>query len=167
MNYTAGDYTYGALTVIDWHQGTVCTVGKYCSIAEPVTVLLGGEHRTDGVATYAFRERDGIGPAEPNSFSKGDVVIGNDVWIGWNATILSGVTIGDGAVIGARAVVRKDVPPYAIALGNPARVARYRFTPAQIARLLEVKWWDWDRGRIVDNAALLSGDVEAFLASVP
>lgn len=163
-NYTAGDHTYGSPTILDWKQGAVCTVGNYCSIATGVTILLGGEHRTDTIATYPFFENDGIKSCDPNGYAKGDVVIGSDVWIGHRATILSGVNIGDGAVIGAGSLVAGDVPPYAIVAGNPARILRYRFTDEQIEQLLEVKWWDWDCQRVARNAHLLSGtDIGAFL----
>jgi hypothetical protein len=96
--------------------------------------------------------------------SKGDVVIGNDVWIGTEAVIMSGVTIGDGAVIGARAVVAKDVPPYSIAVGNPARVVKTRFDQKTVNRLLTIKWWDWDEATIEAHMPLLlSGNMELFL----
>ncbi len=163
--YTYGSYTYGRPTVVFDYQGAVCTVGKYCSIAEDVTIFLGGEHHIDTVASYPFCEL-GVGAALVNGFSKGDVVIGSDVWIGQGAVILSGVTIGDGAVIGAAAVVASDVPPYAVMIGNPARILRYRFSEPQIAELLEVRWWDWERQRIEACAHLLSGPVDAFLESL-
>ena len=160
---TLGAYTYGEPTVLFTGQGAVCMVGAYCSIAAGVTILLGGEHRTDTVSSYPFHERDGTA-SRPNAYTKGDVAIGSDVWIGQGATILSGVTIGDGAVIGAGALVAKDVPPYAVMIGNPARILRFRFTEKQRLRLLELRWWDWDRGRIEEAAQLLSGtDVDAFL----
>ena len=95
--------------------------------------------------------------------SKGDIVIGNDVWIGARATILSGVTIGDGAVVGAGSLVVSDVPAYAISAGNPCRTTRLRFSPDTIARLLEVRWWDWPRPELVAALPfLLSGDHDAF-----
>lgn len=162
---TLGDHTYGEPTIVFDDQGSVCRIGNYCSIAGDVTIFLGGEHRIDTVASYPFYERDGI-PSAPNAYAKGDVTIGSDVWIGQGVTILSGVTIGDGAVIGACALVARDVPPYAVAVGNPARVVCYRFSKRQIAQLLDLKWWDWDRQRIEANAGLLSGtDVNAFLAT--
>ena len=161
-NYSAGDHTYGEPTIIFSGQGVVCRVGKYCSIAGDVTIFLGGEHRIDTVASYPFYEREGIGA--PNAYSKGNVVIGSDVWIGEGVTILSGVTIGDGAVIGACALVAKDVPPYAVMVGNQARIARYRFSKQHIAELLKLKWWDWERDEIEAHAAYLSGaDIYAFL----
>ena len=95
--------------------------------------------------------------------NKGDTVIGNDVWIGYEAVILSGVTIGDGAIIGARAVVTRDIPPYTIAAGVPAKPIRRRFDVETIARLEELRWWDWEEEKIRQNiAAIRNGDIEAL-----
>jgi len=114
-------------------------IGKYCSIAANVTIMLGGNHRYDWITTYPFSV---IWPAysyiKGHPKSKGFVVIGNDVWIGRNAMIMSGVHIGDGAVVGAGSIITKDVPPYAIVAGNPAKVVRYRFNEDQIERLLRI-----------------------------
>lgn len=165
-NYSAGPYTYGEPDVVFIQQGAVCRVGSYCSIAGKVTIFLGGEHRTDTVSSYPFYERDGVS-STPNAYAKGDVTIGSDVWIGQGATILSGVTVGDGAVIGAYALVASDVPPYAVAVGNPAQVVRYRFNKRQIRQLLEVRWWEWERGRVEQFAGMLSeDDIDAFLEAV-
>lgn len=95
----------------------------------------------------------------------GDTVIGSDCYVGWGCILLSSVTIGDGAIVGSGALVTKDVPPYAIVGGNPARIIRYRYTDEQIAALLRIKWWDWPEEDIRDAVDLLSGDdVEAFIA---
>ena len=96
---------------------------------------------------------------EGRSFpSKGDIVIGNDVWLGYRSVILAGVTIGDGAIVGAYSVVTKDVPPYTIVAGNPAKEIRRRFSEAEIARLLELRWWDWPIEKITENVHLLTGN---------
>jgi acetyltransferase-like isoleucine patch superfamily enzyme len=161
-------HTYGLPIIKDWDGKTSLYVGKYCSIAEKVLILLGGNHRTDWVTTYPFSE---LSQQFPNYKSltghpstKGDIVIGNDVWIGTAATILSGVTIGDGAVIGAMSVVSKNVPPYAIAVGNPAVVVKYRFDAAIIEELLDIKWWDWDEEKINSHHELIyQPDVEKFV----
>lgn len=163
--FVAGAFTYGMPTIRSWGEPAVLRVGKFCSIAQNVTVFLGGEHRPDWVTTYPFNAlipQMSYIPGHPRT--KGDVVIGNDVWLGDGATILSGVRIGDGAVIGAKALVAKDVPPYAIVGGNPGRVLRYRFEPDVVARLLALRWWDWELSRL--EAAiplLLNDDLESFL----
>jgi acetyltransferase-like isoleucine patch superfamily enzyme len=160
-----GRGTYGEPTV-QFPNAATLRVGAFCSIADNVQIFLGGNHRTDWITTYpfsAFRPDARRFAGMPQT--KGDIVIGNDVWIGDGATILSGVTIGDGAVIGARAVIAKDVPPYAVMIGNPARLLRRRFTEPQIEQLLRLAWWNWPDAKI-DRAMphLMAGDVEALVA---
>jgi acetyltransferase-like isoleucine patch superfamily enzyme len=167
--YDIGEYTYGSPRILSYGEGARLQIGSYCSIAVEVQIFLGGEHRPDWVTTYPFPPLSGDWPEargiEGTPATKGDVVIGNDVWIGHGATILSGVTIGDGAVVGAMAVVAKDVPPYAIVVGNPARVVKVRFDEATVARLLEIKWWEWPEARIRENIRLLCSDrIEQFIA---
>jgi acetyltransferase-like isoleucine patch superfamily enzyme len=138
------------------------TIGAYCSIADNVVIMAGAEHDPSRVSTFAFGERLGC-QANPCS-GGGDTVIGNDVWLGRGVTVLSGVTIGDGAVIGAGAVVADDIAPYAVAVGVPARVKRFRFDEDTIARLLALKWWEWPDRKVRQFAPLLSStDVHAFL----
>ncbi|WP_210438701.1 CatB-related O-acetyltransferase [Nocardioides xinjiangensis] len=169
--YDIGRYSWGHLTVSSRGPGTMLTVGQFCSFAYGTHIVLGGEHRADFVSTYRFPAYPPFNEthrhlAEDTSVTRGAVVIGNDVWLGHQTLVLSGVTIGDGAIIGAGSVVRHDIPPYAIVAGNPARVAGFRFPPEQIAALLELKWWDWpvDRiGRHLDT--LLSDDVAGFVAA--
>ena len=164
-------YTYGLenIKVRDWGEGADVKVGSFCSIADNVTIFIGGNHRTDWVTTYPFGHihKDVFnhnGKGHPAT--KGDVVIGNDVWIGSGSTILSGVTIGDGAVIAANSVVVKDIPAYAIAAGNPAIALKLRFTRSQIERLLENPWWELPDSRINDLIPLLcSNDIEALIAA--
>lgn len=138
--YQIGDYTYGFPDVLDSNVGPTLRIGKFCSFAFNVKILLSAEHQISSISTYPF---DVFWSGVNGPPSKGDVSIGNDVWIGCGATILSGVTIGDGAVIGANAVVTKDVPAYSVVAGNPARIIRYRFSPAEIENLLLIRWWDW------------------------
>jgi len=165
-DYEIGSYTYGTPSVLDWSQGSTLKVGRYCSFAGGVTIMLGGQHRPDWVTTYPFNQLF----RNARSFrgtptTKGDVVIGNDVWIATEAMILSGVRIGDGAVISARSVVTRDVPPYAIVAGAPAKVTRFRFSDDQIASLLAIAWWNWPMSKV--EAAwplLLSDDVSEFIA---
>lgn len=172
--FEIGDYTYGTPTVLTYSflpgQGRL-RIGKFCSIAAGVTIHLGGNHRTDLFTTFPFRafpdafpKATGLNPADVDPTSKGDVVIGNDVWVGYGATILSGVTIGDGAVIAANAVVARDVEPYAVVAGNPARAVKKRFDEDTIRRLLEIRWWDWPTAKINDNLqAICSNDIMKLL----
>jgi acetyltransferase-like isoleucine patch superfamily enzyme len=146
-------------------------IGKFCSIAARVTIALGGNHRSDLVTTYPFiafvadwPEAECLSGEDVAAVSKGDVIIGNDVWIGYGVMILSGVTIGDGAVIGAGSVVTKDVEPYSIVAGNPARLIRKRFNDETIRKLLEIKWWDWPPEKIGKNLDVICGtDVAKLL----
>lgn len=169
--YKIGDYTYGKPNIYDWNDGGNLVIGKFTSIADEVTILLGGNHRVDWITMYPFSalldswpEATGI---VGHPYSKGDVVIGNDVWVGNGATILSGVSVGDGAVIAARSVVVKDVPPYAIVAGNPARIVKYRFKKKTIKKLLNAKWWDWSEDVIRSNIPhLLSGNIEEITEGI-
>jgi acetyltransferase-like isoleucine patch superfamily enzyme len=167
--YEIGDFSYGRLQIRSWGEGARLRIGRFCSFADGVSVFLGGDHRTDWVTTYPFSDFPDLWPemaGRPSTLTtRGDVVIGSDVWVGAGATILSGVAIGHGAVIGARAVVARDVPPYAIAAGNPAAVVKRRFDEAVVAALLELAWWDLPRDRIAALAPLLqAGDAEAAIA---
>lgn len=140
-----GAYTYGRPKVRFAVSGSNLSIGRYCSIADGVEIMLGGNHRTEWVTTYPFPALPRLWPEsvglDGSHVSRGDIVIGHDVWLGSQSLILSGVTIGHGAVVAARAVVTKDVPPYAIVAGNPARVVRYRMSEERIAALLRSEWW--------------------------
>jgi acetyltransferase-like isoleucine patch superfamily enzyme len=153
--HSVGRSTYGEPEVLSWGDSTSLSIGSYCSIAEGVRIFLGGNHRIDLISTYPFAEilkRINLprGPA-----SKGDVIIGNDVWLGSRCTIMSGVTIGDGAVIGACSVVAKSVPPYSIVVGNPSSVIKKRFSDEEIQILLELKWWNWDESSILEALPII------------
>ncbi|MCI6837519.1 MAG: CatB-related O-acetyltransferase [Eubacteriales bacterium] len=145
-------------------NGDRLKIGKFCSVACGAKFLFtSGNHSLRSLSTYTFPifyEQWGLDSKNIRDAwdNKGDIVIGNDVWIGYEAVILSGVTVGDGAVIGTRAVVTKDVPPYTIVGGVPARPIRRRFDPQTIARLEELRWWDWEEERIARNlSAIQSG----------
>jgi len=128
--FDIGDWSYGAPGIAYDGVGASLTIGRYCSIADNVVILLGGEHSHRWATSYPFPLLYDVWPeaeGRTSPYARGDVVIGNDVWLGTHSLILSGVTIGDGAVVGAGSVVAKDVPPYAIAAGSPARVVRFRF----------------------------------------
>ncbi len=166
--YSIGRASYGRLKVIDFGEGATLKVGAFCSFAVGVQVMLGGNHRPDWTTTYPFSARGRrFAHIQGHPVSRGDVLIGNDVWIGHEALILSGVTIGDGAVVGARSVVSRDVPPYGVVAGNPARLIRYRFSPEVVERLLSIKWWNWADSRIDEAVPLmLKPEVENFLDAV-
>lgn len=147
-------------------NGDRLKIGKFCSIACGAKFLFNSaNHALGSLSTYPFPifyeewglDRRSVADAWDN---KGDIVVGNDVWIGYEAVILSGVTIGDGAVIGARAVVTKDVPPYTIMGGVPARPIRRRFDEATVETLLRLRWWDWPKEKIARNlVAIQRGEI--------
>lgn len=160
-----GDFSYGVPNVYFWDDKTHLTIGKFCSIAENVSIMLGGEHRTDWVSTYPFNALMArYSYIKGHPATKGDIVIGNDVWIGSGVKILSGVTIGDGAVIGANTLVSKDVPDYYIAVGAAGGKMRPRFDSGVIRNLCEIKWWNWDLEDIANIIPMLqSEDINAVI----
>jgi acetyltransferase-like isoleucine patch superfamily enzyme len=163
-----GRGTYGKPRVASFPGDTArVTIGSYCSIALDVVMMDGGNHRMDWVSTYPFRAQLGMPGAytDGHPASRGDIVIGSDVWIGRGARIMSGVTIGSGAVIGAYSVVTRDVRPFAIVVGQPARELRRRFADAEVEALLEIAWWDWPAERVEQAVAELnSSDIAGFIA---
>ena len=179
-NITVGDYTMYHDFVNDpteFEQNNVLyhypinhdklIIGKFCSIACGARFLFNSaNHSLSSLSTYPFplfyEEWDQDPKDVTESWdNKGDIVVGNDVWIGYEAVILAGVTIGDGAIIGARSVVTKDIPPYTIVGGSPAKPIRKRFSAPVISALLELQWWDWPRDKIKEKiAAIQSGCME-------
>lgn len=170
--FQIGEFTYGRPAIMHFGEQAALQIGKFCSIADGVTIFLGGNHRTDWVSTFPFNK---LPEAFPNGvnitghpISKGNITIGNDVWIGYGATILSGIIIGDGAVIAAKAVVTKNVAPYEIVGGNPAKHLKYRFNENEISELLRIKWWNWDIDKIKSNLYLVcQPDIAKFIAKNP
>ena len=176
-----GKYTYGQRNInlivhgpptgpYPWSDSTV-KIGSYCSIGKNIRMYINENHRYDWVSTFPFGLAKNT-PFEPRclyrdgrmSMGNGSIIIGNDVWIGEGATIMSGVTVGDGAIIAANSHVVKDVEPYSIVGGNPAKHIRYRFTQEQIKSLLEIKWWEMDDNVINKNIEyLMSGDIDKFI----
>ena len=178
-NIEIGEYTYyddpdGAdnfLRNVLYHFdfiGDRLRIGRFCAIARGVRfVMNGANHRLDGISTYPFQIFGGgwerVMPKPGELPFKGDTVIGNDVWIGYDALIMPGVCIGDGAIIAARSVVTHDVPPYTLVGGNPARPIRHRFADADIDTLLRIAWWDWPVERITRLLpSIVAGDVAAL-----
>ena len=143
-----GRFTYGFenVAVKQWGEGAALTIGAFCSIADNVTVFLGGNHITDWITTYPFGhifvDELGGGDIQGHPVTKGDVIIGNDVWIGSGTTIMSGIHIGDGAVIAANSCVVKNVSAFEIVGGNPSRHIKMRFDEETINLLLNLRWWD-------------------------
>lgn len=146
---------------------TPVSVGRYASIHHTAEVFTGGGHHPEWVSMYGFRLRFGLPGAgeDGQPWSRGPVHIGSDTWVGWRALIMSGVAIGDGAVVAAGSVVTRDVAPYAVVGGNPARLIRYRFDEPTVAALLRIRWWDWPRNRVLAHVDELNApDVGAFVA---
>jgi virginiamycin A acetyltransferase len=181
-NIIVGDYTYyddfedvmNFEKNVKYHfdfTGDKLIIGKFCMIASDVTFIMNGaNHLTDAITTYPFAifgngwESAMEGKTYP---SKGNIVVGNDVWIGYNATIMAGVTIGDGAIIGTNSVVTKDVEPYSIVGGNPAKLIKKRFSEDEIKDLLEIKWWDWEIEKITRNVQnLTDNNIEALKLAI-
>lgn len=172
-NIIVGDYTYyddfdnvenfekNVKYLFDF-VGDKLIIGKFCMIASDVKFIMNGaNHLTNALSTYPFAI---FGYGWENAMDnksypqKGDIIIGNDVWIGYNATIMAGVTIGDGAIIATNATVIKDVEPYSFVGGNPAKAIKKRFPDNTIAELLKLKWWDWNIERITKNVQNLTGN---------
>lgn len=164
-NVTIGDYSYGTPEIYKWTNKYSLKIGKFCSIAKGVKLFVDGNHRTDWVSTYPFGEIFSDVPKNPgHPIGKGDMEIGNDVWIGQEAMILSGVKIGDGAVIAAGSVVVKNVSDYEIVGGNPAKSLKFRFTPEQILSLKKIAWWNWELDKIKKEVPFLqSGGIDVFI----
>lgn len=171
-NIIVGDYTYyddfetvdnfekNVKYLFDFNEDRLI-IGKFCSIASDVKFIMnGGNHLVEANSSFPFSIFGGAwseamrGKEFPN---KGDINIGNDVWIGYNATIMGGVSIGDGAIIATNSTVTRDVEAYEIVGGNPAKVIRKRFSEVKIKELLEAEWWNWDIEKITANVELLTG----------
>ena len=156
-----GKYTYGhnEINVMSWGSKSKLIIGSFCSIASETKIFLGGNHRTDFFTTFPFGhifEDIFISNNKlEHPISNGNVIIGNDVWIGYNSTIMSGIKIGDGSVIAAGSVVVKDVEPYTIVGGTTAKFIKKRFDDKTISVLLNLKWWEWSDEKISENVDVL------------
>jgi serine acetyltransferase len=164
------DASWPLVRTFDLHpesKGEGVTIGRYSGMHATATIMHSGEHHTDWVSLLGGYRVDGewVLAADDATFDHGPVVIGNDVWVGFEALILSGVTIGDGAAIGARAVVRRSVEPYEIVAGNPIRHLGYRFDEPTREALLRIKWWDWPDEKVAAHRGqIFSSDVAGFVA---
>ncbi len=140
-------------------------IGRYCSFGSGAVFMMAGNqgHRADWVSTYPFFYQVGFDDAVDGFCRAGDTVIGNDVWVGSEAMIMPGVKVGDGAVIASRAVVTRDVPPYAVVGSSPARIIKYRFSETEIAMLLEMQWWHWSDDNVKRAMSLMCSNKIADL----
>src|ERR1700712_2554935 len=177
-----GEYTYfddegsgvpfEAANVLYHYGPQRLIIGRFTAIAPGVTIVMpAGNHPTIGPSTYPFTMFGGTWTeATLEAFSSipalPDTIIGNDVWLGRSATVLPGVTIGDGAIVAAHSVVTRDVPPYTIVAGNPARPVRARFDETDVALLLPIRWWDWPIEQITRHAATIMAGTPTDLAAV-
>lgn len=155
-NVHIGYRTYGIPKIIGQGQEDKLDIGKYCSIADEVALAF-TVHHAKWLVTYPL-SRLFNQPKKEDAYSKGALTIKNDVWIGYRAFIFSGITIENGAIIGAHSVVTKDIPPYAIVVGNPAQLIGYRFNKEQIDYFLKIKWWDWPEDKIKEFMDVLCSD---------
>lgn len=169
MSFELGTDSYlGPNTHVQYYhhvplEQSVVKIGNYCSIASNVVFFADGNHRYDQASTFPFWELKQIQTGVRNGWGKGAPKIGHDVWIGHGCLIMSGVTIGNGAVVGAGSVVTKDVPPYAIVVGNPAIVKKYRFDEETIRQLQESEWWNLAPQYVYDRLVPVQGDIREWI----
>lgn len=180
-NIAVGDYTYYSdFEPVEDYAARIApyiypgspeklVIGRFVQIAHGVRfITASANHPMKGFSTYPFAvfNPDTMTAYVDEVAGHGDTVVGNDVWLGYGATVLPGVTIGDGAIIGAKAVVSRDVPPFSVVAGNPADIRRMRFDAGTVEALLEIAWWDWEIGRIeAARAAIEGGDLAALRAA--
>jgi virginiamycin A acetyltransferase len=178
-NITIGDYTYyddpedseNFERNVLYHFpfiGDRLIIGKFCALARGIKFIMNGaNHKLDGFSTYPFyifgNGWETATPEPGDLPDKGDTVIGNDVWMGYEAVVMPGLTVGDGAIVAAKSVVVGDVPPYTIVGGNPAKVIRQRFRDEVVVELLAIAWWNWDIGKITRNLdKIVAADIQAL-----
>jgi acetyltransferase-like isoleucine patch superfamily enzyme len=165
-----GTYFDRNVNIISWSNSYFVKLGKYNSIGRDCNFFLHANHRSDWITTSSQLwgpVNDSIATMHMkmgHPTCKGDIIIENDVWIGAKSTIMSGVKISNGSIIAATSTVTKDVPPYAIVAGNPAKIVKYRFTEEQIESLLKISWWDWNEDKIKNQAMVLwSNNIDEFI----
>ena len=159
---SVGNHSYGELNISFFceNAGEKLEIGSFVSIAKGVIFILGGQHQTKTFATFPLRAYFTRIDNNLDSQSKGPVIVGDEVWIGAGAIILSGVNIGKGAIVGAGAVISKDIPPYAVVAGNPAKIVKYRFSKDVISQILDLKLSDINNDVICNNFDLLYNNIE-------
>lgn len=169
-NADRGTYFDRNVNIVTWSDRYKIILGKYNSVGRNCNFFLDANHRVDWITTsstilgWVTPEIDQHLRDLGHPTCNGDIIIENDVWIGANSTILSGIKICNGAVVGTGSVVTKDVPPYAIVAGNPAKIVKYRFSEEQIEKLLKIQWWNWDEQKIQENSHLFwSNNLNEFL----
>ena len=164
-NLVLGDYSYGKINLYAYSSYYQLEIGRYTSISD-ISIIIGGNHHSD-VTTYPFRNRFQGTLIENDNFAPRPVKIGHDVWIGYGAIILDGANIGTGAIIGAGTVIRGNVPPYAVVIGNPGTIIKYRFNKVEIEKLMKSKWWELPGDSLlkIENLSY-SKDVETFVSKV-
>jgi len=156
---SVGQFSYGVPGIIKLTDAYTLSIGRFCSIAKGVCIIVDGNHQTHWISTYPFGHMiEGVPMRSDVTVGKGDMVIGNDVWIGCNAIILPGVQIGDGAMIAAGSVVTKNVADYEVVGGNPAKHIAYRFDPEQIKSLKAIAWWNWSLDKIKREVPMLQSE---------
>ncbi|MBN1459931.1 MAG: CatB-related O-acetyltransferase [Armatimonadetes bacterium] len=148
---TIGRGTYGCPTILVYHPRDSVSIGNYCSIGPEVLIITSGGHRSDTSCQYPFKKRLNPKVVNTDVVTKGPIIIGNDVWLGARSIVLSGVTVGDGALVAAGAIVVEDVPSFGVVGGNPARLIRMRFDSDVIAALLRIRWWNWPEDKLLAN----------------
>ncbi|MBD3652810.1 Vat family streptogramin A O-acetyltransferase [Kangiella sp.] len=178
-NIEVGDYTYyddpdgpenfeGNVLYHFPFIGDKLKIGKFCAIAKDVKFIMNGaNHKVSGFSTYPFyifgNGWEKVLPGEGELPYKGDTVIGHDVWLGYESTIMPGVSIGHGAIVASKSVVTSDVPAYSVVGGNPAKVLKLRFNEVTIEKLLSIAWWNWSAEKITENLeAIVNSDIEAL-----
>lgn len=156
-------YRIGPANLVGYDKSVSMRVGAFCSIAKEVLFFVRADHPTNTASTFPLRS---FAKDDRELTSKGPIIIGNDVWIGQRALVMSGVNIGDGAVIAAGSVVTKDVAPYAVVAGNPAVIKRFRCSPAMAEKMAQIAWWQWSDEVISQRISLFDFTIEAFIQEI-
>lgn len=156
-------YRVGPSNLVGYDESVIMKVGAFCSIAKEVLFFVRADHPTNTASTFPLRS---FAKGDGELRSKGPIIVGNDVWIGQRSSIMSGVKIGDGAIIAAGSVVTKDLAPYSLVAGNPAVVKRFRCSPETVERMAQIAWWEWSDKLISERIDLFDLPIESFVEEV-